>query len=431
LIILHKGQVFAAAAGERKKIVMVANSTELLLLQQVLQGSKIKVVHTLSFINALAIELRPDGTLAAALADLQNLVNIALGLGVSVQVYDDLNVSVHPITPALPEEVPLTEMYPWGLVHIGADAAHQEIPSLTGTGVKVAIVDTGVDCGHPDLPTPLSPFQEFDGFNALPEGVSYCDDHGHGTHIAGIIAARMNNRGIVGVAPKASIVAVKVLYADGHGFLSDLIHGLSWIYSNQAKKDIWLVNMSLGFRTGSPPLQEAIRHLAESGTLMVAAAGNSCSDDPGQDEGGGAEGEGATCDASETDVKYPARYSGVLAVTAITSNDEIATYSVTGPQVAVTAPGGIHTGQRILSTYLKSGYGWGSGTSQAAAHVTGALALKMQQEMQQESQLSLHQLQGLLQQTATDLGYPATQQGVGLIEVECLLVPALPQCPPQ
>jgi len=89
--------------------------------------------------------------------------------------------------------------------------------------------------------------------------------------------------------------------------------------------------------------------------------------------------------------------------------------------VDIAAPGGIHTGARILSTYLGGWYGYGSGTSQAAAHVTGALALKLQQQ----PQLSLNQVRVLLQHTATNLGYPATQQGWGLIAVEPLL--AAPQ----
>jgi subtilisin len=240
----------------------------------------------------------------------------------------------------------------------------------------------------------------------------------------------MNSRGIVGVAPNASIVAVKVLDIYGHGFLSNLIHGLDWIYTNQKRKDIWLVNMSLGFQAGSPPLQEAIRHLSESSTLMVASAGNSCSDDPGQDEGGGAEGDGPTCDALQNDVKYPARYSGVLAVAASNSQDKIAAYSAEGAQVAVTAPGGFHStnlDEQILSTCPNGGYGYGSGTSQAAAHVTGALALKMQQA----PQITLREIQQLLGQTATDLGYLPPQQGVGLITVECLLDPTLRQCPSQ
>jgi subtilisin family serine protease len=396
------------------------------LLQQVLQNplDAIEVVHTLSFIYALAIELRSDVALTKALADLQNLLNIVARLGVLVNVYDDLEFSVRPIIPARLEEVLRTQRYDWGVVRIGADAAHQERPELTGAGVRVAVVDTGVNCAHPDLPQRL-PFGELDGFNALPGGGSYCDRHGHGTHIAGIIAARMNSRGIVGVAPKTRIVAVKVLNDRGRGFLSDLLNGLGWIYNNQIRKDIWLVNMSLGFEKDSSPLQQAIQRLAESGTLMVASAGNSCSDGPGQDESGGEEGEGSTCDASHTGVKHPARYPEVLAVTAIDSEDRITEYSARGHEVALTAPGGIHTGARILSTFLGDDYGYGSGTSHAAAHVTGALALKIQQQ----PRITLDRIQELLQQTATDLRYPTLQQGVGLIAVECLLDPTLHQCP--
>ena len=152
---------------------------------------------------------------------------------------------------------------------------------------------------------------------------------------------------------------------------------------------------------------------------MVASAGNSCSDDGGQSEAGGDEGEGVTCDTPQTTtIKYPARYQWVLAVTAIDINYQITDYSLEGSKVDITAPGGVLTGARILSTYhLAPFYGYGSGTSQAAAHVTGALALKLQQK----PQISLSQVQVLLQQTATDLGYPATQQGWGLIDVEKLL----------
>ena len=82
---------------------------------------------------------------------------------------------------------------------------------MTGAGVKVAVVDTGIACGHPDLPLLI------DGFNALPGGVSYCDDHGHGTHIAGIIAAQANHVAIRGAAPQVSLVAVKVLDFNGKG----------------------------------------------------------------------------------------------------------------------------------------------------------------------------------------------------------------------
>ena len=412
-VILIEGQVFATGEGERKKIVVFQDGISSEVQQMVVALSGSTVVHTLSFINALAIAppaLNSDQALAFLLNYKLPLTNTLVVVG----VYDDLVVSVLPITPALPGEVPLTETYDWGLAHIGVDVAHQEMPTVTGAGVKVAIVDTGVG-PHLDLPMIV------EGFNALPGGVLYYDDHGHGTHIAGIIAARINGLGIIGAAPLASIVAVKVLDAYGKGYLSDLLYGLQWIYNNQIQKQIWLVNMSLGFSADSVPLQRAIKLLYDRGTLMVASAGNSCSDSPDQSESGGDAGEGATCDALQTGVKYPARYPWVLAVAATDYANQITTYSLAGAEVDIAAPGGIHTGARILSTYLGGWYGYGSGTSQAAAHVTGALALKLQQQPQR----SLNQVRVLLQHTATNLGYPATQQGWGLIAVEPLL--AAPQ----
>ena len=131
--------------------------------------------------------------------------------------------------------------------------------------------------------------------------------------MAGIIAARANHEAIMGAAPRASLVAVKVLDASGKGYLSGLINGLQWVYNNQKEKDIRLVNMSLGFSTDSRPLKSAIQKLFDHGTIMVASAGNRCSDDPGQDEAGGDEGDGLTCDAPQTTtVKYPAAYQGFL-----------------------------------------------------------------------------------------------------------------------
>ena len=414
-VILLEGQVFATAEEERKKIVVFQDGISLEVQQLVVELSGSTVVHTLSFINALAIEL-PILNSAQALAFLLKYTLPLAHTLVVVGVYDDLVASVLPIIPALPGEVPATETYDWGLAHIGVDVAHQEMPTVTGAGVKVAILDTGVG-PHPDLPPII------EGFNALPGGVLYYDDHGHGTHIAGIIAARMNGLGIIGAAPLASLVAVKVLDANGKGYLSDLLHGLQWIYDNQIEKHIRLVNMSLGFSADSPPLKSAIEKLFyDHGTIMVASAGNSCSDSGGQDEAGGDEGQGA-CDAPQTTtVKYPAAYSKVLAVTATDYNNQITYYSLAGPEVDITAPGGAQADNRILSTYLDGLYGYGSGTSQAAAHVTGALALKLQQQ----PDLAWEDVRWLLQHTSTVLvGYPQTQQGCGLIDAESLL--AAPQ----
>jgi len=103
----------------------------------------------------------------------------------------------------------------------------------------------GIACGHPDLPLPI------DGVNALPGGVSYCDDHGHGTHIAGIIGARKNppgisGPGIIGAAPQVSLVAVKVLDASGKGYLSYLLSGLQWIYTSYGQRLSFFERLKVG-----------------------------------------------------------------------------------------------------------------------------------------------------------------------------------------
>jgi subtilisin family serine protease len=143
----------------------------------------------------LAIEL-PDVGTAEALAFLLNYT--VLRVHIVVGVYDDPVFSILPITPALP---PPQQTYNWGLEHIRVEDAHEKMPTMTGVGVQVAMLDTGVG-PHADLPTLV------DGFNALSGGPElYSDDHGHATHIAGIIAARANNDiGLISAAPRASLV---------------------------------------------------------------------------------------------------------------------------------------------------------------------------------------------------------------------------------
>ena len=419
-VIVIGGGAFVASAQNLRKIVIFHDSTLLADQQQVVAQSGSSMVHILSLINALAVQLPAVGT-AEALAFLQ-------GNPLVQGVYDDLVGMVdggsHPIciASALP---PVPQSYPWGLQTIDVPAVH---PQWQGSGVRVAVLDTGIDVSHPEL----SP-RVIGGYNARAGEVLYVDDNGHGTHMAGIIAADLNNpvAGIIGVAPQASFLAVKVLDQYGAGYLSDFIAGLQWV-SNNGIPLAKLVNMSLGFSSGSLPLQKAIQSLYTSGVIMVASAGNHCAQSPDQDEGGGGDclgGPALVCDPAQTAVKYPAAYPEVMAVVATDFYDDITAYSLAGPQVAVAAPGGSKaTGMRILSTHTGGGYGWGSGTSQAAAHVTGAIALALQKQ----PGLSFVQVKNFLQTTATKLTdpstglpYPSTQQGAGLVNVYDM-VQALP-----
>jgi len=225
---------------------------------------------------------------------------------------------------------------PWGVRRIRAP----EVWTKTrGEGVKVAVVDTGIESTHPDLVGRV-----VGGYSAV--GSSFEDENGHGTHVAGIVAASGVPGGVFGVAPRAQLFAVRVLDAAGSGTLSDLIDGLSWTKRSGAH----IVNLSLGSPSGHPLLERAIEALRASGMLVVAAAGNS-----GPELG---------------TVGFPARYKGVIGVGASDPSDEIPAFSSRGAGVDVAAPG-----VAIRSTWIGGTYRTLTGTSMAAPHVAGASAL--------------------------------------------------------
>src|SRR5205085_1254465 len=117
--------------------------------------------------------------------------------------------------------------------------AHTQTLANDGTGIGVAVIDTGIQLNHPDL-TPVT-----SGKNCLAPGQPAEDDNGHGTHVAGTIAARDNGTGVVGIAPGAALYAVKVLDQDGNGVWDDVICGIEWVTANHISKNIGVVNMSL------------------------------------------------------------------------------------------------------------------------------------------------------------------------------------------
>lgn len=408
LIALMVGWTSVARAENRRKIVMFLEGTPLWQQQLIVTLTGSQVIHVLSLINALAIELPLVGTVLDIVASL--LKNPAV-----IGVFDDAigfaDDFVDGSTTVSWENSSYKEVYDWGQDRIGVPDVHQRMPELRGTGVEIAILDSGIDDYHPDLWQNIA-----GGYNAMRGGKNepYLDGYGHGTHMAGIIAAPMNDLGIVGVAPQARILAVKVLDDNGFGYLSDVINGLQWAYKNRIR----LVNMSLGFFEDSEPLKQATWRLYNRGMIMVASAGNKgCP--PGQNESAGDE-EGNVapeCDSSWVGVKYPARYSWVMAVTATDFYDHVPDYCQSGPEVDIAAPGGAQANERILSTKPGGGYAEKSGTSQATAHVTGAIALALQRK----PDLSFGQVLDLLRRTAWDLGYSDAQQGAGLVNVENLM----------
>jgi subtilisin family serine protease len=267
-----------------------------------------------------------------------------------------------------------TQETPWGVARIGAPSAWAHV---TGKGVRVGVVDTGVNMSHLDLAGNVKA-----GFDAISETEGVEDDNGHGTHVAGIIAAADNGFGVVGVAPEAHIYAAKSFDSKGKGMASDIIQGIAWCM----EQGVRVINMSFGTVDSGKALELAISKAAEAGILLVAASGNT---------------------GGQNSVLYPARDPHVVAVAASTKDDQIAAFSSSGPEVDITGPG-----TDVYSTYTGQRYKTLSGTSMACPHVTGVAALVLSGV----PDLSAKEVEGLICETATVItGFPREQQGAGLV----------------
>ena len=272
----------------------------------------------------------------------------------------------------------------WALDQAGFESAWD---LADGTGVTVAVVDTGVQASHPDLAGQvLAGYRFFHSGstpNSAPMSPAY-DDNGHGTHVAGIIAAVANNtRGIAGGAPGACILPVKVLNASGSGWDSDVARGIDWAVTNGAK----VINLSLG--SGSPGATDvAVDNAVANDVMVFAAAGNG---------GAGAAPE------------YPGANANAIAVASVTSALARSSFSTTGSYVDIAAPG-----SGIWSTYPTSGYASLSGTSMATpyAAATGALIRS------RFPAWTVAQVRQRLLDTANDLGAtgPDDEYGYGFID---------------
>jgi subtilisin family serine protease len=251
----------------------------------------------------------------------------------------------------------------WGVKKIGTPAVHAA--GVWGDGVKVAVIDTGIDYIHDDPDdTPYVVDPEFfnnykGGYDFVNNDADPMDDNGHGTHVAGILAAEKNGYLVSGVAPHVDLYGLKILDASGNGDESNLILALQWSIDHGMN----VVNMSLGTHTNVPAMQTAIENAAAAGLLLVAASGNTVTF---QDLLYGCP------------VAYPAAYPQVLATTFTNTNDALTGFSCTGPEVDFASPG-----DNIISPVPigpcqncdPHGYKALSGTSMASPHLAGAVAL--------------------------------------------------------
>ncbi|NLI92249.1 MAG: S8 family serine peptidase [Peptococcaceae bacterium] len=288
----------------------------------------------------------------------------------------------------------------WALKKIRADKVWDE--GVTGQGVVVAVVDTGVDLDHPDLVDQAKNMNNLvQGYNAYTRSSSSGaaqDDHGHGTSVAGVIAALNNNLGIVGIAYNAKVMPIKAMDKNGEGEDSIIADGVVWAADHGAK----IINMSLGSSDETKVLDDALRYAANKGCLLVGASGNNQNIEfpfPIQSE--------------QTGVSYPAAHPDVVAVSAVDSSDRIADFALTGPEVLLTAPG-----QRIITDYWsakETGCAYSSGTSVAAPFVSAAAALLWSRY----PQLSSKEIIKALISSAYDLGTTGRddQYGFGRVDV--------------
>ncbi len=274
----------------------------------------------------------------------------------------------------VPDQLFQLQEVPTGVTRIDGDELHAlDGGAYQGQGVRVAVIDSGIDLDHPDL---VQNIDAAAGINCVTPGAAPDDDNSHGTHVAGIIGASLNGAGVAGVAPQASLVAVKAFDAAGSATTAQVLCGINHVAGLVAADGIPTVaNMSFaddgtdsvcddGDTTDA--VHEAICDLTDLGAIAVAAAGNN---------------------SGPAEQRIPAVFDEVISVSALTDldgapgglggcllififcDDEMAYFSNYGPSVDVIAPG-----DPILSTVPGGGYGEKSGTSMAAPHVAGVVA---------------------------------------------------------
>ncbi|WP_051330871.1 S8 family peptidase [Aneurinibacillus terranovensis] len=273
-------------------------------------------------------------------AEIENMKNLKNHPCIS-HIEEDVHIRVHKTHTHAGNQVALN--VPWNIEVIKAPLVW---PKSQGSGIRVGVLDTGIDYTHPALRGRVA-----GGYNIIAQNRNFRDDNGHGTHIAGTIASANARAGLFGVAPLASLYGIKVMDHNGSGRVSDTIKGIEWAIDNK----IQVLNMSLGSSKYSQAFEQATRMAFQRGVIMVASAGN----------------EGKR-DRIVNNIDYPARFPWVISVGAVDRNMKRASFSSTGNRLDIMAPG-----VDIRSTWLGGGYKTESGTSMSAAHVSGSAALLM------------------------------------------------------
>lgn len=291
----------------------------------------------------------------------------------------------------LVEQLEMVNEIPKGVEIIQAPEVWQE---TKGKGITVAVLDTGCDTDHPDLVDRIIGgynFTKDDGGDSL----KFEDYNGHGTHVAGTIAGNLNNSGVAGVAPEASLLILKVLGKNGSGQYAWIINAIR--YAIEQKVDI--ISMSLGGKSDVQELHDVIIEAVDQKILVVCAAGNDGDGNDSTDEFG-----------------YPGCYNEVICVGAVNLERESSRFTNSNNQIDLVAPG-----EKVISTYLNGTYATLSGTSMATPHVSGALALlKVISNASFERELTVPELYSQLIKRTVPLGNSPNIEGNGLIYLTLL-----------
>ncbi|WP_455279183.1 S8 family peptidase [[Eubacterium] cellulosolvens] len=332
----------------------------------------------------------------------------ALIADVHIDQIDDL--SLNPEIEYITQDLPIKttqQITPWGIERIGVLPVQAE--GNDGSGINIAILDTGVDTDHPDLSYVFG----FDFSDLLMDDADPEDFSGHGTHIAGIIAAQNNDIGVFGIAPGANVYILKVFTDGGEGRYSSAVEAIEWCigtYNDAIEgNEIHIISMSWGSEVnlGDPGIEPWINQAYNLGIILVGSAGN----------------EGNSTGTGDN-IIYPARYENVIAVSAINQEDQRPSFSSTGPAVELAAPG-----SNIVSTFI-DGYATLTGTSMSCAHVTGSIALLLNSDVPTNYDNNTNEkwdpaeIRNILRDTADDIGQEGKDQqfGYGLVNINQVFI---------
>lgn len=304
--------------------------------------------HRLKYFNAVVTTLTTDQ------------VSKLEAKGYTVEKTVPMHTLGYPTKHAVTDEAAL----PWGIVAVQAPQANA-LKNGSGEGVTVCVVDTGIDASHPALVGSVVGGEAMTPY-PLPDKAPWADDNGHGTHVSGTIAAHA--AGLMGVAPKAKLYAVKVLNAQGTGTDADVADGIKACIGPTQ-----VINISLGGGGYSRIIQSALDAAVAHGLKIACAAGN----DPGP-------------------VEYPAAQRGCTAVSAVDVQGHLAKFSAFGKEIAFAAPG-----VGVRSSIPGGKFDTWDGTSMATPHVAGTMAVMLSR--------------GKKVLKAKDLHLPKTQEGSGEI----------------